>query len=307
MKSKRLIAQTAAVDEKNADLSTAIQELENLLKGALAQDAYIDLGSLKKTPDIPAFSRTKPELRSYLPEPPSNFMLLFPRKKKAYDRQNELAKSRYKKDRQDYDATLNEHQKQAERMRAEAEVRNQEIERYKQDFAAGEPTEIENYFTLVLDNSAYPAGFPKQAQVAFAAESKELRIEFALPAIDVIPATKSYAYDMIRDEITQTVMPQKRRRSLYASMLAQISLRTLHEVFTADRMNKIDCVDFAGYVDGINPSSGQPGQFFLVALSVRRPQFDSLDLRQVEPRACLKGLNARLSSKPDLLLAVQRP
>ncbi len=304
LKNKHVIAQTAAAGVNNADLATAIHKIENLLKDALDQDTYIDLDALQKTPRIPAFNRAKPELRSYLPKPPSSFALLMPWKKKAYNRQYESAETSYRNDRDDYYEALNDHQFQIDQEREEVDEHNHKIERYKQDFAAGKPKAIEEYFALVLEKSAYPASFPKSAKITYAAEAKRLRIEIALPAIDVIPAVKSWTYDKIRDEITAIAMARKRRRLLYASVLAQIGLRTIHEVFTADRSKKIDSIVFDGYADGINPSSGQPGRFSLVALAITRQQFNCLDLSQVEPRACLKGLNGRLSSKPDQLLAV---
>lgn len=304
LKNKHVNSQTAAVGVKNADLATAIHKIENLLKDALDQDTYIDLDALQKKPRIPAFNRAKPELRSYLPKPPSSFALLMPWKKKAYNWQYESAETSYRNDRDDYYEALNVHQNQIDQEREEVDEHNHKIERYKQDFAAGKPKAIEEYFALVLEKSAYPAGFPKTAIITYAAESESLSIEFALPAIDVIPAVKSWTYDQIRDEITAIAMARKWRRLLYASVLAQISLRTIHEVFTADRSKKIDSIAFDGYADGINPSSGQPGRFSLVALAITRQQFDRLDLSQVEPRACLKGLNGRLSSKPDQLLAV---
>ena len=306
LKNEHVIAQAAAADKRNAELASTIGKLGNLLKGALHQDTYIDLDGLQKTPRIPAFNRAKPERRSYLPEPPSRIALFMPWKKKAYDWQYESAETSYRNDRDDYYKALNDHQNQIDQEREAVDEYNQNIERYKQDFAAGQPKAIEEYFALVLEKSAYPAGFPNTAIISYAAEAKSLRIEFALPALDVIPAVKSWTYDKIRDDITAIAMPRKRRRLLYSSALAQISLRSIHEVFTADRSNKIDSIAFEGYADAINPSSGQPGRFRLVALSLSRGQFDALNLECVEPRACLKGLNGRLSRKPDQLLALPR-
>ena len=303
-KRKGLIAQTAAVVEKNADLATKRHKLENLLKDGLIQDSFIDLDSLKMKPRISAFDGKRPERRSYLPNSPSGLGSFMPWKKRAYERQYEAAEAKYREDRHNFMEALDEHQRKVDQEQAEVEAHNAEIERYKQDFAAGEPAAIAEYFGLVLENSDYPAGIPKQTEVAFEADTETLRIDFALPAIDAIPGAKSYAYDRLRDEITETNAPQKQRAQLYALVLAQISLRTVHEVFTADRANKVVSIVFEGFVDGLNPSTGQPGRFCLVALKVTRQQFDSLDLRQVEPRACLRGLNARLSSKPDQLLAV---
>lgn len=302
--SESCIAQTAAVDEKNANLDTKRHKLENLLKSALARDSFIDLDSLKMRPRISAFDRKIPERRSYLPKPPSGFGSLMPWKKKAYERQFEAAEAKYREDRHEFMEALHEHQRKVDREQAEVDAHNVEIERYKQEFSAGKPTAIAEYFELVLEKSAYPAGFPRETKVAYAAESETLHIDLALPALNVIPEAKSYAYDSIRDEISETNMPQKQRARLYALVLAQISLRTVHEIFTADRSNKTACIAFDGYVDGINPSTGRPGRFCLVALKITRQQFDSLDLRQVEPRACLQGLNARISSRPDQLFAV---
>jgi hypothetical protein len=304
--SEHLAAQTAAVNKKNRALQSEVSTLENLLRGALAQDTYIDLEDLKTTPRIPAFDRTKPVLGSYLPAQPSGLALLLPWKRKAYEGQYSSGKSRYTKDRREYDAALREHQWQAGRQRAEAEGHNEEIERYQRDFAAREPKAVEEYFALVLEKSAYPAGFPQERALAYLAETKQLAIRYRLPAVDVIPKAKRYKYDKLRDEIKQTVMSPKRRRRLYASALAQISLRTIHEVFTADRTNVVERIAFEGYVDATDPGSGQPGRFCLVDFAIDRRQFDALNLDSVEPRRCLQGLRARISSKPDQLLAVDR-
>ena len=117
------------------------------------------------------------------------------------------------------------------RKQAAVDEHNAEIETYKQEFAAGDAIAIANYFELVLDSSVYPHGFPKQPAITYVTESKELRVEFSMPTPDVIPDTWRYVYDEIRDEIVSADLSDKRRRRLYASMLAQISLRAVHEVF----------------------------------------------------------------------------
>lgn len=301
---KRLSDQLAVVDEKNAALESTKSKLERLLQDALALDSYIDLDSLKTSPRIPDFAGRRPRRHSYLPIPLSGFESLFPWKRRAYRDQYEAAETKYKEDHHDYREALNEHQKQVDQEQAEVEAHNEEVELYKQDFAAKKPKAVGNYFELILKNSAYPPNFSQKSIIVYSAKAAELRIDFALPTIDVIPETKSYQYHKDIDEIARTDLPQKQRRQLYSLVLAQISLRTIYEIFEADRTKIVDSIVFDGYVEGINPSTGQPGRFCLVALNITRQQFDSLDLRRVEPLSCLKGLNARLSSKPDQLLAV---
>ncbi len=301
---RRIADQLAATDEKNAALESTKSELERLLTDALDRDSFIDLDGLKRSPVIPAFAWDKPRRHNYLPRPLSGIESLLPWKRSAYRDQYEAAEAKFKKDRRDHAEALIEHQALVDREQAEVAAHNENVELYKQEFSAGETNAVVNYFELVLENSVYPTAFPKKAQVAFAVETKALRVDFSMPQPDVIPETSSYIYDETRDEISPKALSRKQRRRLYSSMLAQISLRSIYEVFKADRTEKVDRIEFGGYVDGTNPGTGQPGRFCLVALNVTRQQYDSLDLRRVEPLSCLKGLNARLSSRPDQLLAV---
>ena len=301
---KRLVDRAAAADEKNAALEAAKHRLESLLVDALDRDSYISLDSLKQSPVLPAFAGERPRRDDYMPAPLSGFSRLLPWKKRAYRDQYGAAEVKYERDLRDYKEALLDHQIQVEQEQAAVDEHNAAIENYKQEFAAGDAIAIANYFELVLDSSAYPSGFPKQPAITYVAESQEVRVEFSLPTPEVIPDTWRYAYDEIRDETVPIALSEKRRRRLYASMLAQISLRAVHEIFIADRTETVDRIDFSGYAEGINPSSGQEGRFCLVTLSVTRRQFESLDLRRVDPLACVKGLGARLSSKPDQLLAV---
>lgn len=184
------------------------------------------------------------------------------------------------------------------------EKQNREIKQLQQDFLAGEAQAVIRYFNLVLTNSEYPAGFPKKAQLDFSPESGLLKISYDLPSIHIIPQTKAYKYTESRDEIIEIALPQKQRRRCYLSVLAQTSLRTTYEIFAADRTERIEHIVFEGYVDAINPSTGRPGRFCLIAFSVQREHFLNLNLQQVEPVACLRGLNAAFSTKPDQLLPV---
>ncbi|MYD10001.1 MAG: hypothetical protein F4X02_08140 [Chloroflexi bacterium] len=301
---KRLVDQASAADEKNAKLEAEQNSLEQLLADALATDSYIDLDTLKKTPRTPAFDGKQPRRDDYLPAALSALQSLLPWKRRAYRDQYQAAEARFDKDRQNFRDAFYEHQAQADREQAQVDAHNAEVETYKQDFDAGEPYAIANYFELILESSAYTVGFPKQTDIEFVAERQALRVEFSLPTPDVIPDASRYVYDATRDEIVAAAMSNKRRRRLYRSMLAQISLRAVHEIFTADRTEKLDRIDFGGYAEGINPSSGQEGRFCLVALAITRRQYESLDLRRVDPLACLAGLGARLSSKPDQMSAV---
>ena len=189
-------------------------------------------------------------------------------------------------------------------LREKAFEHNRKIEDLKEKFAAGQPETVERYFYRVLNASSYPPTFPQKAEFSYRSGSRQLAIEYDLPTFQAMPEVKAYRYVKSRDETTQTPMPQTQRKQLYASVLAQIPLRIIHEIYTADRTEKVDTIIFNGYVKTIDPSTGKPGQFCLVAVSTTRQQFLDLNLELVDPQECIKGLKGRFSRKPEDLVAV---
>lgn len=180
-----------------------------------------------------------------------------------------------------------------------------EVDKLKQQFDAGDPEAIVQYFALVLETSAYPDSFPKQSRLAFVPESKQLVIELELPAYHVVPVVSQHKYVKAKDTITATQRSNTERRALYASVLSQVSLRTVHEVFEADRGRRIETVVFNGLVDSIDRATGKAVRPCLITLRTTRDAFLELDLSKVDPSACLRRLNAGVSKNPKELAPVR--
>jgi restriction system protein len=92
---------------------------------------------------------------------------------------------------------------------------------------------------------------------------------------------------------------------LYASAVAQIAVRTVHELLSADAGGHIDTLVFNGVVDTTDPGSGRRIRPCLVTLRTTREVFSELDLTHVEPMACLKHLSAGVSKSPAELTPVR--
>ena len=182
---------------------------------------------------------------------------------------------------------------------------NREIDEFRADFDAAKPEAVVQYFSLVLDASRYAEGFPRAHRLAFVPESRQLVVEYELPNLAVVPAIKSYKYVRTRDAIDHSERPMSQRRSIYAAVVARVTLRTLHELFEADRAETIDTVVFNGFVNTIAPATGKPITPHLVTVRASRERFAELDLAAVEPLACLKGLNASVSPNPAELVPVR--
>ena len=317
-------ARIAEVALQNEQLEQEIQQLTSLLDDALAIDSFIDLSTLKQEPEIPPppsfgadrLPGTTPFLPMYLPAELTGIRRLIPGAKERYEQEVAAAQARYAADMEVYNqqeverqtrlaARKASYEQQIEEIREQAAAQNAEIDQFQQDFAAGLPSAVANYFVLIIEASSYPEGFPQQAQLAFVPESKQLVVEYDLPPYETVPQVGSYKYIKTQDEVVETARPVTQRKALYASVIAQVTLRTLHELFNADRTGQLESIVFNGYVDSIDKGTGRPVRPCLVTVRTSRDVFTQIDLSRVEPTACLKVLNAAVSKSPTELLAVR--
>jgi len=307
----------AAVDLQNADLHATTDRLQGLLSASLEVDNHFNLDRLKETQRFPIFdpgplgmAAHTPDRASFQPTEPTGLTRFLPHVKQRhaaaaaageeeYARACAIRAGREERRRRDLAAARAEHDRAVEAERLRFMGQHAEIEQFKGAIAAADPAAIASYCTLVLEASAYPDEFPQESKLAYVPESKQLVLEYDFPSFSVIPETAAYRYIKARDEIGATPRPAAQRKSLYASVIAQITVRTLHELFDADRSDHLDTIVFNGYVEAIDPSTGRPNRTCLVTVRTTRDTFARIDLRQVEPVACLKGLHASVSKSPS--------
>ncbi len=322
---KRLYLEARMADATglNEELEAAADELSSLLSATLDIDDYLELESLREDPEIPPFQpgalatpESPPGVESFMPTEPSGIGKLVPGAGKKHQRAVEAATKEYEAElaafeererlrREELASARRGHDAEVENIKARAETRNRELDAFRADFEAADPTAVVQYFSMVLEASQHPRGFSRAYRMAFVPESRQLVIEFELPSFEIVPKVKQYRYVRSRDEIDESPRPQSQIKTIYSSVVAQMSLRTIHELFEADRDAKLETIVFNGYVDTIDPATGKPSSPHLVTLRVSREAFLALDLGNVEPLACLKGLNASVSKSPSELLAVR--
>ena len=297
--------------------------LGSILSATLDVDDYLDLEVLRDDPDIPPFqpgslatAETPPDEESFSVPPLSAMARLVPGAGKKHQRAVDDAAKRYETERgahaqreqirqSELESAREAHEAEIEKIKARSEALNRELEAFRSAFELSAPDAVVQYFSMVLDGSQYPKSFPRSHRMAFVPESKQLVVEFELPSIEVVPTVKQYRYVKARDELDGTSRPQSQIKAAYSSVVAQTSLRTIHELVEADRAAKLETVVFNGYVETIDPATGRPSSPHLVTLRVSRDAFLALDLANVEPLACLKGLNAAVSKSPSELVPVR--
>jgi len=109
------------------------------------------------------------------------------------------------------------------------------------------------------------------------------------------PTLQEVRYVMSRDQFVEKHITQSQLRQLYDSVLYQIALRTMHELFSADEGNYLASIVFNGYVQSIDLATGHQISPCVISVQANKIEFMGIDLSNVDPRACfrrLKGISS---------------
>ena len=200
-------------------------------------------------------------------------------------------------------AARSNYESQCRQREDEAAQRNAELTRLINDLAFDVEAAIQEYVGIVLANSVYPNVFPVSHDHEFHLATRELSLQVLVPEPSVLPAVKEYKCVKAKDEITPTPLPMREQKDRYASAVWQVAVRTLHEVFEADRAGKIHSIALRVGVDAIDPATGRQGIVPFVVAAVDRETFRGFNLGNVVPHATLEHLGAALSKSPFDLVA----
>lgn len=331
-----IAAKQAEVEQLNAELFAVYDQVDSLLEATLDVDDYVDLESLRETAKHPPFDHslevpTPPPVVLLDPEepvfrPPAPPTGLFGRKKKLAEAQAQ-AEAEYATARGAWEVEMKqlpERRRQLAERHAAAEAKRQEQlaqarKVYEAECAARESEvaehnasldqliaglgygvvdAVQEYVGIVLANSVYPEAFEVEHESEFDPATAELALRTLVPGPDSVPRIKSYKYVKASDEITAVALSQKDSKDRYADAVHQVALRTLHEVFEADRRGLIRSISLEVGTNTINPATGRDTYIPFVAVAVPRDVFADIDLSAVVPSATLDHLGASVSKNP---------
>ena len=186
---------------------------------------------------------------------------------------------------------------------ADAEKHNQDIDALIANLGYGAVDAVKEYVSIVLSNTVYPECFPIDHEFDFDPATAELRLRVLVPSPDSVPNTKSYKYVKSSDEITKITLSQKAQRDRYSGAVFDVALRSLHEVFEADRRGIIKTISLEVGTSTIDPATGRNQFFLFVATGAERQAFLEFDLSNVVPASTLAHLGASVSKNPFGLVA----
>jgi restriction system protein len=315
----------AEVTAMTAALEAEVGQLTSVLAASLRTASRVDRQAVTPAPAIPPFTpgqlgvaEPPPQLSSFLPTEQSALGRVFGRDKHAAavaeaHQRFAAAQARHAERERQRQHQLADAHTAYQRAAAEVEARHTretaEVDRLWAGLAADEPAAVAAYFELVLTakgaQAVFPPAFPQRFQVAYTPTSRQLVVEYELPASQVVPADKGHKYTVGTDTVTPVPRTAADTKKIYAEVLAQTSLAVLHTLFTADRHQTFDTLVFNGMVDAIDRATGAAIRPCLVTLRTTRETFAGLTLAQVEPAACLRHLGASVSKNPAELAPVR--
>ena len=181
---------------------------------------------------------------------------------------------------------------------------NAEIDEQRGRYDSAEPEAIVDYCQMVLERSAYPDCFAKSWEVDYNPTNRILIVDYQLPAPYHLPSLLEVKYVASSDSFVEKKMPQRQSEQLYDSVLYQVALRTIHELFGADTVGALDAVVFNGWVHSIDPSTGSEADACVLSVQAAGDEFLELNLASVDPKACFKRLKGVGSARLHSLAAV---
>jgi restriction system protein len=192
----------------------------------------------------------------------------------------------------------------AERDRQAAES-NQALDQLIANLGYGTAEAIEEYMGIVLSNSVYPEAFPVEPEdYSFDPATAELRLRVIVPGPETLSDVKAFRYVKASDEITASQLSQKAQKNRYSAAVQEVALRSLHEVFEADRRGLVQAISLEVGANIISPATGQPAYVPFVAVAAQRESFLGVDLAAVVPLATLEHLGAAVSKNPHGLTPI---
>ncbi|MBI3912563.1 MAG: restriction endonuclease [Armatimonadetes bacterium] len=322
-------AKKAIATEQTREAQSILRELDETLLRTLSVDDRIDWQTLKDYKPFPTARPSPPPLLELPQEPKpgdaryrAQFTLIERLIASKRERRVAETKERFRHDREQWQRKVEEIQRENRRRHEEykralaewersrqaflkeQQQRNDAIDTRRRQYEAKHPEAIVDYCSLVLSNSHYPDFFPQEFEMDYNPNSKLLVVEYALPAPGQIPTDKEIKYIQSQDKFVKVKASASEANDRYDSLLYQVCLRTIHELFEADVVDALEGAVFNGWVRSTDPATGLEKNACILSVQCGKVEFSHIDLRKVNPKSCFKALKGVGSAALHMLTAV---
>ncbi len=303
---------TALAARKTAELDQQVEQLDRILRDGVKDrggyelqrrtvaEPLLDLGPLAtpvRRPDWAAFAPAEPGAVSRLLGGRQRYERALTVARDSFEHAV-LASEKEELERQRrVGAARREHRSRTEQARREVAGHNRSVETLRRGVRDRDKTAVEDLLAKALDTVPVPAGFPHRTEVIVNSASEQVVVRAELPARDVVPSVRACSYVAKHDEQRTSQRPAKDVAAIYRSVVSQVALLCVRDVFAADLA--VRSVAFNGHLPVVSPAMGEREYPCLLSVEVAREDFPTDDkLRAVTPEACLRHLRAVVSPHP---------
>jgi restriction system protein len=336
-------AMHADANSRNAHLADTYEEIDAMLAATLLVDDFVDLEELRTVAVHPPFARSDLEVPNAPPSPfvappepryeePESPKGLFGGKKKHAElvaqaqsafagaheswqaevaalpgRQLVQMQEHQAAEQQrlaELDQARSEYQAECDKREAEAAEANRQLDALVAGLDHNDDSAIQDYVGIVLGNSVYPESFPVSHDFEFDSRLKELSLTVLVPPPSHLPSDKEFKYVKAKDEISASMLPKNDQKERYSNAVYQVALRSVHEIFEADRAGRIGTIALNVATEDLDPATGLERRTCLVAVAAEREAFTAFDLSNIVPLATLQHLGASISKNPFELIGI---
>jgi len=219
--------------------------------------------------------------------------------------QNNNLIEQHQKNLEAYDTKVNNWNKKKEEYIQKQNEFNAGIDELKDKYLNNDTETIIKYCSMVLSNSILPEFIEKEFDIDYNPATKILIIDYKLPEIEAYPALKEVKYVVSKNELNEVYFNNNFLEKLFDTTIYKMVLRVLFEEFQADVANVLEAISLNGWINFLNKATGNHEDACIVSIQVKKDVFNSIDLKNVDPKDCFKSLKGIGSSKLAGITAIQ--
>jgi restriction system protein len=316
--------------ERTGEAQKALDDLEHLLTSVLEEDHAIEWSLLVDNSEYTLARPTRPGEEPIPREPDFNdpefdaqlnfltriipsvrdnekarVAAKFTEAKKKWSEEMAARWQREEKVRERFKNDVAEWEAKRSNWLDERDKRNAAVGVWREAYLARTPETIPDYCELVLSNSKYPDSFPADAAIDYIPDSRTIVVDYCLPDVSVLPTLKEVKFIASREAIQEVHVSDAWLNRTYDSVLYQVALRSLYELFQADAADAIDSIVFNGWVNSIDKATGKEVNGCILSIQASKPEFMDINLANVDPKACFKKLKGVSAAKLTALQPVR--
>lgn len=295
------------------DADQVQESLDTILQTALEVDSF-EFDSLKHYEKYSESKPKQPKLKDLPTEPqsdeekynpkPSLMIRLSKKKMEEFTAANQklfsMDHEEWEKEaaavKQNNDEKLDAYNQAVERWTAEKaeyeesqNVHNKLVDELETSYQHGDAAAIEHFTSILLERVVYPFDYDRSVEAEYSQDTSNLIIDVLFPNLEDLPRLKAVSYVKSKNEFKNTFYSDSYMKKKYDSVIYQMVLQILYDVFQKVNAVEIDAVTLNGKVQTVDKATGKNIQPYILSVRVSRQDFEEINLEAVDPKTWFKS------------------